>query len=465
MQASSRWLLPVLLGGQTMASMDGSIVNVALPAISRDLHASGALLQITVAAYLVAYAVLLVAGARLGDSVGHRALFVTGLALFTAASLACGASPAIWVLVAARAVQGGAAALMVPQVLSLIQRSFTGGDRTRALSQYSAVLALGVAAGQALGGVLVAADVLGSTWRAVFLVNVPAGLVLLVAARRHLPPGAGAGSRRFDVAGMLALAAATLLLIVPLAVGRETGWPRWSVVCLVLVAPALAVFVAVEWSRSAPLVDLRLLREPVVAIGLAAIVAVMAGFAAFLFMFTLHLQAGLGYSPLRSSLTFLPYAVGFGTASLNWRLLPNSWREWAAPAGFVLLAAAWAALALSAGGGVRPEIACPLLFLAGAGHAAAFAPLTVAVMARARPDQASSLSGMLSTGTTLAAVVGVAIGGGAYLSAARQSGTTEAFQIVLAGLATAMLVAGAGAVRAARPRAVARIARATAGRD
>jgi predicted MFS family arabinose efflux permease len=233
----------------------------------------------------------------------------------------------------------------------------------------------------------------------------------------------------------------------------------------VLVAPALAVFVAVEWSRSTPLVDLRLLREPVVAIGLAAIVAVMAGFAAFLFMFTLHLQAGLGYSPLRSSLTFLPYAVGFGTASLNWRLLPNSWREWAAPAGFVLLAAAWAALALSAGGGVRPEIACPLLFLAGAGHAAAFAPLTVAVMARARPDQASSLSGMLSTGTTLAAVVGVAIGGGAYLSAARQSGTTEAFQIVLAGLATAMLVAGAGAVRAARPRAVARIARATAGRD
>jgi MFS family permease len=452
MQASPRWLLVVLLGGQTIASMDGSIVNVALPSIARDLHATGALLQITVTGYLVAYAMLLVAGARLGDSLGHRTLFVTGLALFTAASLACGASPAIWVLVAGRAVQGGAAALMVPQVLSLIQRSFSGLDRTRALSQYSAVLSLGVAAGQVLGGVLVAANLLGSTWRAVFLVNVPAGLVLLVAARRHLPAAAGAGSRRFDVAGMLTLAAATLLLVVPLAVGREAGWPRWSVVCLALVAPALVVFVAVERSRDAPLVDLSLLRDPVVAIGLSAIVAVMAAFAAFLFMFTLHLQAGLGYSPLRSSLTFLPYAVGFGTASLNWRRLPDWCRDWTAPAGFALLAAAWAALALSAGGGVRPEIAGPLLFLAGAGHAAAFAPLAVAVTARARRDQASSLSGMLSTGTTLAAVVGVATGGGAYLSVARQSGSTRAFQVVIAGLAVAMLVAGAGALRAAGRR-------------
>jgi MFS family permease len=464
MQASSRWLLPVLLGGQTMASMDGSIVNVALPSIDRDLHASGALLQITVAGYLVAYAVLLVAGARLGDWFGHRALFVTGMALFTGASLACGASPSIWVLVAGRAVQGGAAALMVPQVLSLIQRSFTGANRTRALSQYSAVLSLGVAAGQVLGGVLVAANLLGSTWRPVFLVNVPAGVVLLVAARRHLPAAAGGGSRRFDVAGMLTLATATLLLVVPLAVGREMGWPQWSVVCLALVAPALAVFVAAERRRAdASLVDLNLLRDPVVAIGLAAIVVVMAGFAAFLFMFTLHLQAGLGYSPLRSSLTFLPYAVGFGTASLNWRRLPASWHGWTAPAGFVLLAAGWAALALSAGDGVRPVIACPLLFLAGAGHAAAFAPLAVAVTARARPDQASSLSGMLSTGTTLAAVVGVAIGGGAYLSMARQSGSTEAFQIAIAGLAAAILAAGAAALRAARSRPATPIARTMAG--
>src|SRR5262245_17308253 len=163
----SRWLLPVLLGGQIMASLDGSIVNVALPSIARDLHASGAALQVTVAGYLLAYAVLLVAGARLGDARGHRAVFIGGLAVFTLASLVCGASTTIWTLLAARVAQGAAAAFMVPQVLSLIQRCFEGAERTRALSYYSAVLSLGVAAGQVLGGLLVTANLAGSTWRAV----------------------------------------------------------------------------------------------------------------------------------------------------------------------------------------------------------------------------------------------------------------------------------------------------------
>src|SRR5262245_26570121 len=183
----SRWLLPVLLGGQIMASLDGAIVNVALPSIARDLHASGAALQVMAVGYLLAYAVLLVAGARLGDSRGHGALFIGGLAAFTVASVVGGTSTTIWTLIAARTAQGAAAAFMVPQVLSLIQRCFEGADRTRALSQYSAVLSLGVAAGQLVGGLLVTADVAGSTWRSVFLVNVPVGVVLLIAAGRHLP--------------------------------------------------------------------------------------------------------------------------------------------------------------------------------------------------------------------------------------------------------------------------------------
>jgi len=462
--SSPGWLLVVLLGGQAMASLDGAIVNVALPSISRDLHASGAALQVTVAGYLLAYAVLLVAGARLGDALGHRTLFVAGLAAFTGASIVCGAATTIGTLVAARIAQGGAAAFMVPQVLSLIQRCFEGAERVRALSRYSAVLSLGVAAGQVLGGVVVTADLAGSTWRAVFLVNAPIGAALLAAAWRQLPAGR-AGARAFDVPGMLALAVPMVLLVLPLAVGRELGWPAWSVACLVAAGPALAAFVAVERAclrrGGEPLVDLTLLRDRVVALGLAAIMAVMAGFAAFAFMLTLHLQAGLGYSPLRASLTFLPYAIGFGTASLSWRRLPAAWHRWTAPAGFALLAACDAGMAAAFGAGPTnwPLPVAALMLGAGAGHAAAFAPLAVAVTARARPDQAASLSGMLSTATTVAAVVGVAAGGGAFLAVASAAGgTTPAFQAAAAGLAATMAAAGAAALWAAPSHEESRIA-------
>ncbi|HXM57783.1 MAG TPA: MFS transporter, partial [Candidatus Dormibacteraeota bacterium] len=451
----SRWLLAVLLGGQTMASLDGAIVNVALPSIARDLHASGGALQVTVVGYLLTYAVLLVAGARLGDTVGHRSLFMAGLAAFTAASLVCGASVSIWMLVSARVVQGAAAACMVPQVLSLIQRCFEGAERARALSLYSAVLSLGVAAGQVLGGALTSANVAGTTWRAVFLVNVPVGAGLLLVAGRRLPVGR-AEARGFDVPGMLALAVSMLLLVLPLAVGREVGWPAWSVASLALSAPALVTFVVVERAAAARaravLVDLTLLADRVIACGLTAVVAVMAAFAAFAFMFTLHMQSGLGYAPLRASLTFLPYAVGFGCCSLVWRRLPVGWHRWIAPAGFAGLAAALLALAGSLTAGLRVPIVLPLMFTAGAGHAAAFAPLAVALASRVRPDQASSLSGMLSTGTTLAAVVGVATAGSVFLSVAAVNGTTRAFQVVAIGLAATMLAAGAVALAATGSR-------------
>jgi predicted MFS family arabinose efflux permease len=322
-----------------------------------------------------------------------------------------------------------------------------------------------VAAGQVLGGVVVTADLAGSTWRAVFLVNAPIGVALLAAAWRHLPAGR-AGARAFDVPGMLALAAPMVLLVLPLAVGRELGWPVWSVACLVAVAPALAAFLAVERAclrrGGEPLVDLTLLGDRVVALGVAAIMAVMAGFAAFAFMLTLHLQGGLGYSPLRASLTFLPYAVGFGAASLNWRRLSSGWHAWTAPAGFALLAACEVGLAVAFGAGPDrwPVPVGALMFGAGAAHAAAFAPLAVAVTARARPEQAASLSGMLSTATTLAAVVGVAAGGGAYLAVASAAGggSTAAFQVGAVGLAAAMLASGVAALGAGGTQAGSRIA-------
>jgi MFS family permease len=198
-------LLALILTGQFMAVLDASIVNVAIPTIRLDLGASGSDLQLIVAGYVIAYAVLLITGARLGMRFGYRTAFVSGLALFTMASFACGIAPTSQSLIILRAIQGAGAALMVPQVFSLIQRNFTGPARAQALSLWAASLALGGLVGQVLGGVLVSADLLGTGWRPVFLVNVPIGLVLLVASFRFLPVDGPAPARPLDVGGLLSL--------------------------------------------------------------------------------------------------------------------------------------------------------------------------------------------------------------------------------------------------------------------
>src|SRR5262252_9942390 len=174
-------ILAIVLTGQFMALLDASVVNVAAPSIHADLHASGAGLQLVIAGYVITYAVLLVTGARLGDILGHRRMFLAGLAAFTLASLGCGLATSTGILVTLRFVQGAGAAAMIPQVLSLIQRTFDGPARARPMRLYAAVLAGAAVAGQVVGGVLVSADLLGSTWRPVFLLNVPIGVILFLA--------------------------------------------------------------------------------------------------------------------------------------------------------------------------------------------------------------------------------------------------------------------------------------------
>jgi len=186
--ARGRWLmLIVLLAGQFMALLDVTIVNVAMPTIGRTLHASGAELQLVVAGYTVSYAMTLITGARMGDLYGRRRMFLIGVLVFTVASLACGIAPGIEILIAARFVQGAGAAAMIPQIMSVIQVRFSGAARARALSAYTAVLSSGFVAGQALGGVLVTANLFGQSWRPVFLVNVPIGLAVLALVPLVMP--------------------------------------------------------------------------------------------------------------------------------------------------------------------------------------------------------------------------------------------------------------------------------------
>src|SRR6266536_3176248 len=219
-----RWLmLAVLITGQFMALLDVTIVNVAIPTIHAKLNASGAAIQLVVAGYTITYAMLLITGARLGDLRGHRNVFLAGLGTFTLASLACGLAPSTGTLVTARFVQGAGAALMVPQIFTVIQRQFVGAARARALSVYAAALATGAAAGQVLGGLLVSADLFGTSWRPVFLVNVPVGIAVAVLVPRLVPADAP-GGRRLDLAGLATGSAAVLLVVLPLVLGREECW-------------------------------------------------------------------------------------------------------------------------------------------------------------------------------------------------------------------------------------------------
>src|SRR5436190_15547671 len=357
-------LLALILTGQFMAVLDASIVNVAIPTIRLDLRASGSDLQLIVAGYVIAYAVLLITGARLGMRFGFRRTFIWGLALFTGASLACGLAPTSQALIVVRAIQGAGAALMVPQVFSMIQRNFAGPARSQALSMWAATLALGGVVGQVLGGTLVSADLLGTGWRPVFLVNVPIGLVLLIASLRLLPIDQPMPARPLDVGGLVSLAVAVLLLVVPLVLGHEQGWPTWTFVSLVLSAVAIAVFAlierAVERSDGAPLIAQRVLRAPGMPAALIAVVLALAAYGGFLFTFTQHLQGGLRESAQQAGLTFVPLAVGFALSSLNWRRLPATWHEWIIPAGCVVAAIGYLLVGLDVADGTSGGLILPV---------------------------------------------------------------------------------------------------------
>jgi MFS family permease len=412
-------LLTIILVGQFMAILDVSIVNVAAPTIRTDLNASGAGLQLVIAGYTIAYAMLLITGARLGDLLGHRTAFQAGLALFTAASLACGLAGGTGLLIGFRFVQGAGAALMVPQVMSLIQRNFAGAARARALGVYGAVLAGGTIVGQVVGGALVSADLFGTGWRPVFLVNVPIGLILLAAGARTLPGDRGERDRGLDLPGLVSLSAAVLLFIVPLVLGHEEHWPLWGWWMLAASVAVFAVFVILQRRAASPLIPGRVAGAPGMRAALATIFLQMGTFGGFLFSLALHLQGDLGYSPLRAGLFFIPGAGGFALSSLNWRRAPAWAHRPMILLGLVVAGLGYLGLAVFASGGVGLEVA---MGVAGLGLGAAFSPLVSIALTHVAVEDAADASGLLVMTNQLGQVVGVATFGTLFLSVAPPTG-------------------------------------------
>jgi MFS family permease len=427
-------MLVVLLGGQFMALLDVTIVNVAMPTIGRSLHTSGAALQLVVAGYTVSYAMLLITGARLGQLYGRRRLFLAGVVLFTVSSLACGVAPHIAVLITARFVQGAGAAAMVPQIISVIQASFSGSARAKALSAYSAVLAGGFAAGQVLGGVLVSANLFGTLWRPVFGVNVPIGVAVLVLAGRMVPADtrspAGA-TRRLDLIGLTVAVPAVFLIVLPLVLGHQEGWPWWVPAGVAAGLVLALVFVWTERRVAArggdPLLNLDVLRSPGIVSGLATVVLVMCAYGGFLFTLSLHLQSGLGDSALRAGLTFAPAAAAFGLCGFFWRGLPARIHHVLTPVGLSIAAATEVALALELRGGSRGGPLLPVvLLIMGAALGTGYSPLVTHTLARVPLADAADASGLLTTTLQLGQVIGVATFGSLFLTLAARAGAHPA---------------------------------------
>jgi MFS family permease len=448
-------VLAVLLTATFMTTIDNTIVNVAIPAIRADLEASGGEIQLVVAAYLITYAVFLITGARLGDLFGYRRLFLAGLAVFSVASLACGLAPDAPLLILARAVQGAGAAMLAPQVLSGIQLEFEGEPMARAIAYYSVAIAGGAVAGQVLGGALVGANLFGASWRPIFLINVPLGVAGIVAAYHYLPPRASGAGRGLDLVGVGTLSLAILLLLVPLTLGREGGWPPWAIAALALSPPALWLFVRVERHVDAtggyPLLDLALLRRRVIAFGLLAQSALTVTASGLLFVLAIYLQDGLGRSPLYSGLMLAPWIVAFGVASRLMRSLPSRIRRLASPLGFAGLAAALLVLAASSlfGPTDGPFVAA-VLGVGGIGTGLGFTGIVDHMTSHTDPAHAPDLSGFIGTNSEVFGAVGVATFGSLFLALAPDPGGDlgqRALSVVLVGFGLAASAAAASAYR------------------
>src|ERR1700724_501427 len=221
------WVLAIVVAAQFMFGVDAFIVNVAIPTIAVELHASPAEIESVIAIYLIAYATLVVTGGRLGDIYGTKPVFLAGVFGFTATSLWCGLAQSGPELIGARLAQGATAALMVPQVLATLHLLFADGSRARAFGIYGIVLGLAGAAGFMLGGMLVTLDLAGLGWRAVFFVNVPSGLIIVAAAWKIMPSVPRRPGTRLDIPGAIVLFTGLLCLIGPLLFGHDLQWTAW----------------------------------------------------------------------------------------------------------------------------------------------------------------------------------------------------------------------------------------------
>lgn len=422
-----RWLtLAVLLVGNFVTILDLFIVNVALGSIQKDLHASPAEVQLFMVGYSAAYGVMLLNGARLGDLYGRRRVFLIGMGLFTAASTLCGLSPTSAWLIGARALQGLGAALLMPQVFASLRVLFEGAARRRAFGVMGAVQGVAASISQLAGGFLIDHGVAGLGWRLVFLVNLPIGLIALVAGRLLIVETRAPVAARLDLHGAVAGAAGLVLLLVPFMEGQDHGWPWWSVAAPLFSIPVFVYFALYEKRLSArggvPIIDIALFRNGRFVAGVIAVFLFYSAISSFFLSLTMLLQPGLGLSPLVAGAVFTPSAIAFFAGSLIGPRLAAAFGRGALLSGVAIFACGLA-LAIVAGA-VAPDNP-PLLIAAvvfnGLGQGLVIPLALNTILSGVREDQVGMGSGVVSTMQIVGTAVGVAIVGVLFFSLIRQS--------------------------------------------
>jgi len=441
--------LATVLLGAALAPIDLFIVNVALPTIGTDLRTGTSTLEWIVAGYGIAFALLLVVGGRLGDAFGRRRLFTTGLGAFTLTSLICGLAPNAAVLVAARVAQGAAAALMVPQVFSIIQATTSGERRARVLGYYGATGGISMVIGQLLGGVLVSANLAGAGWRPIFLVNVPIGLLGMALAHRTLPETRARNPLGVDRWGTALLGVTLLTLLVPVMEGRAIGWPAWCWVSLAVVPVAAAAFFAVERRLErrggTPLLPASLLGMPSMRYGLAIAMPFFAGFGGFMFVYALTLQDGLRLGPLASGLALTPMAVAFlVTALLSSRLVARHGRRVVVAGALTQLLGLLLVIGavLLAWPHVDVLSLAPGTMVAGAGQGLVAPTVFRLVLSQVPTDRAGAGSGVLATTQQTSLALGVATLGTLFATLSAPGGLGFQYAVAITTAVQAMLAAG-----------------------
>lgn len=444
-----RWTaLVVLLAGAFLPPLDFFIVNVALPSIRADFHASAAVMQLIISGYATAYAVMLITGGRLGDLYGRRNIFLIGMAGFAASSALCGWASAAPTLIIGRVLQGVSAAIMAPQALASINALFPEDEKPKALSLYAVTFGLASMAGLFLGGTLIALDIFGLGWRSIFLVNLPVIALAAPAALIFVTDTRSDHPSKLDIGGAVLLALGLFALIAPLIEGREQGWPAWALVSLAAAAPLLVAFWRferkLEIAGGDPIVAPSLLQAPGLMRGLLAALFFYV-VAAFWLIFSIYQQGGLGRTPFAAGLAILPAAAGFFLGPfLSGRVL-KVFGRYAAAAGMGMQAAGLLATAVLISIGA-PRVLFMALFVIGVGQGIALPNLVQTVVRGIDRTRSGLASGLVNSMFQISGALSAALIGGLFFSVLGSATGVDAFghaySIAALAIAGCLLVAG-----------------------
>lgn len=408
--------LGVLIFASFMDLLDATIVNVALPSIQDDLGATGAQLEWVVGGYLLAFAVLMITGGRLGDMVGRRRMFLLGVFGFTAGSVLACVAPSIGVLLLARILQGGFAAMMVPQLLSTLQALYSPRERAAMLGLIGGVSGLSAVIGPVLGGWLVSADAFGIGWRSIFLINVPVGIALVAAALRWVPETKSEDPIRLDPLGLVLATTGLLGLVYALVEGRQQHWAAWVVAIGGTGLAVLAAFVVQQRMRErtigSALLPMRLFSDRGFSAGLVTQGAFQGSLVGFALALTVYVQAGLGWSALHAGLTLLPFSLGAFVGTGVSVPLGTKLGKVVMVSGAAMQSAAtvWViAIVHGKTENLSTWDLAPALLVAGIGLGMLVVPLVDVALATVPMSEAGAASGVYGTVQQVGAALGVAV--------------------------------------------------------